>query len=198
VKWRASPDLPRAQTWDEARKAINEAKKLEPDNLDIVFNEVGILEAEGKMGKRWRGDEERPGVDGEEPYSARRRRTGHSAGAPGTDGARRSSMPMPWRLMSWVRWTRVNGARATAQVIDTWRQAKDFTKATEESEAAKKKYPDERIVALRGSLLADMAWRKPPKRKKPLGKKETDRETNSRSAQLYERRRLAGDGEGAR
>jgi tetratricopeptide (TPR) repeat protein len=49
------------------------------------------------------------------------------------------------------------GARSAAQIVDTWRQARDYTRAAAEAEAAYKKYPNDRTVALvRASILADL------------------------------------------
>ncbi len=47
--------------------------------------------------------------------------------------------------------------RASAEVVETYRLAKDFTKAEAEAESASKKYPNDRLVrGVHASLLADM------------------------------------------
>jgi len=47
--------------------------------------------------------------------------------------------------------------RASVEIIDTWRQAKDLNKAQEEAGAALKKFPKDRTIKLaRASLLSDM------------------------------------------
>jgi tetratricopeptide (TPR) repeat protein len=48
-------------------------------------------------------------------------------------------------------------SKATAQIIETYRQAKDFNAAVQEADAAIKKYPNDRTVqTVRASLLADV------------------------------------------
>ena len=48
-------------------------------------------------------------------------------------------------------------ARAAAQIVDTYRQARDFARASEEADAASKKYPTDRMVVVyRALLLADL------------------------------------------
>jgi len=48
------------------------------------------------------------------------------------------------------------GSRGTLQIIDTYRQSKDFATALKEAEAAVKKYPDERALKVeRATVLAE-------------------------------------------
>ena len=47
--------------------------------------------------------------------------------------------------------------RASAEIVETYRLAKDFPKAEAEADAASKKYPSDRLVrSVHASLLADM------------------------------------------
>ncbi|HZO57236.1 MAG TPA: tetratricopeptide repeat protein [Bryobacteraceae bacterium] len=186
------------KNFEEARKAINEAKKLEPDNLEIVFSEVGIYEAEGKMGEAIAGMKSVLESTAKKSYSASEKANRaillERLGLMQRNHEQYADAVATFRELGTL--DEKNGARASAQVIDTWRQARDFTKATEESEAAKKKYPDERIVTLvRGSLLADMGHgaEAAAEVKKLLGKKETDRETYLTLAQLYEKSKNFGE-----
>jgi len=49
------------------------------------------------------------------------------------------------------------GARAAAQIVETYRIGRDFNRAAAEAETAIKKYPDDRMVVLaRATLLAEM------------------------------------------
>ena len=81
-------------------------------------------------------------------------------------------------------------ARSTAQVVDTYREAKDYTKATQEADAALKKYPDDRAVhAVRAALFSDQ--NKPDaaidELKKMLNGKDGDREVYLQMADVYQK-----------
>jgi tetratricopeptide (TPR) repeat protein len=88
-------------------------------------------------------------------------------------------------------------ARAEAQIIDTYRAAKDFSKAQEASDAAAKKYPNDRTLrSVRAELLSDM--NKPDAAITELkkgfdGNKDHDRETWVGLAQVYEKMRNFGE-----
>ncbi|MBN8731912.1 MAG: tetratricopeptide repeat protein [Acidobacteria bacterium] len=186
------------RNWEEARKAINEAKKLEPDNLEIVFNEVGIFEAEGKMGEAVAGMKNVLESTAKKSYTAAEKANRaillERLGLLQRTHEQYADAVATFRELAVM--DEKNGPRASAQVMDTWRQAKEFNKALEESEAAKKKFPDERIVILvRGSLLADMGRgaEAAAEVKKLLGKKETDRETWLTLAQLNEKTKNWGE-----
>lgn len=186
------------RNWEEARKAINEAKKLEPDNLEIVFNEVGIFEAEGKLGEAVAGMKNVLESTAKKSYSASEKANRaillERLGLLQRTHEQYADAVATFRELAVL--DEKNGARASAQVMDTWRQAKEFSKALEESEAAKKKFPEERIVILvRGSLLADMGRgaEAAAEVKKLLGKKETDRETWLTLAQLNEKTKNWGE-----
>ncbi|MEJ7607210.1 MAG: tetratricopeptide repeat protein [Bryobacteraceae bacterium] len=79
--------------------------------------------------------------------------------------------------------------RAAAQIADTYRSAKDLTKALEEANAAAKKYPDDKVLrAVRASLLAETgkADEAAAEIRKMLDGK-NDRETYITLAQVYEK-----------
>lgn len=180
------------RNWEEARKAINEAKKLEPDNLEIVFNEVGIYEAEGKMADAVAGMKNVLDSTAKKSYSASEKANRaillERLGLLQRNNEQYADAVTTFRELGAL--DEKNGPRAAAQVIDTLRQAKEFNKALEESEAARKKYPNERIIILvRGSLLADMGRVNDAAAevRQLLGKKETDRETYLTLAQFYEK-----------
>ena len=81
------------------------------------------------------------------------------------------------------------GARAAAQVVDTLRQAKEYARAVEEADAACKKYPNDRVLALtRASLLADVGkGAQAAAEVKKLFQGEKDRDSWLALAQVYER-----------
>src|SRR5207253_80447 len=82
-----------------------------------------------------------------------------------------------------------SASKAAAQIVDTYRVAKDFTKAEQEATAAIKKYPTDRVVtSVHASLLADMGKtdQAVAETRKLLDGK-SDRETYLALAQIYEK-----------
>ena len=85
--------------------------------------------------------------------------------------------------------------RALAEVVDTYRLAKDFPKAEAEAEAASKKYPADRlVVSVHASLLADMGKtdQAVAETRKLLDGK-NDRETYINLAQIYDKAKNFGE-----
>ncbi|MBV9443373.1 MAG: tetratricopeptide repeat protein [Acidobacteriaceae bacterium] len=160
----AAPYLGMAQIYreqkkfDEARKSLNKAKELEPDNLEVRYNEVGLLDEEGKPA---------------EAIAALKGildSTAHKNYNP-AEKSYRSKMLEQLGLMyrnneqydeSIDAFRQIAtldpdlAARAEAQIIDTYRVARQFGKAQAEADSALKKYPDERTIReVRAQLLAD-------------------------------------------
>jgi len=92
------------------------------------------------------------------------------------------------------------GPRVSANVVDTYRIAKDMTKALEEAEAARKKYPDDRMVrVVYATLLADLGKvdQGASEVRSLLNKSDKDRETYLTLAQIYEKGKRFADMEKA-
>lgn len=142
----------------DARKALDKAKSLEPDNLEVQFNEVGLLENEGKL---------------PEAISALKTivdSTDRKSYDPSQKAARAKMLERLGLLYrsndqfeqaaSTFRQIAVLdpdlAPRAEAQIIDTYRQGRDYNKAQATSEAALKKYPKDRTIhEVRAQLLSD-------------------------------------------
>jgi tetratricopeptide (TPR) repeat protein len=143
----------------KAREAAEKAKELDPTNLEIQYNEVNLLAAEGRMPdaiktlkgilestakKTYTADERNNRTLLLEKLGALYRSTEQYALA--VDTFRQMGDLDPDAA-----------ARAAAEVIETYRAAKDFTKAEAEADAASKKYPADRVVrGEHASLLADL------------------------------------------
>src|SRR5579872_1306162 len=143
----------------KAQAASDKAKALDPDNLEIRYNEVNLLDAEGKL---------------PQAITALKDMLDSTAKNTYTDAEKSNRVVLVERLGSLYRsneqYTEAvaafrqipdldpdMGARAEAQIIDTYRLAKDFTKAEQESDVAYKKYPNDRqVMTVRASVLADM------------------------------------------
>ncbi len=160
----AQPHLGMAQVYreqkrfTEARKSLDEAKALEPDNLEVRYNEVGLLEEEGKT------------PEAIAALKAILESTSRPTYNP-AEKSYRSKMLEQLGLLyrsneqydQSVAVLRQIGSvdpdlapRAEAQIIDTYRIAKEYPKAQAESDAAVKKYPNERSIhEVRAQLLGD-------------------------------------------
>ncbi len=142
----------------EAHKMIAKAKEVDPDNVEVRYNEVLLLENEGKTPEAITALKGVLDTTSRRNYDAQQRnvrarmleklgqlyRTNEQYDL-AVDAFRQIGLLDPDLA-----------PRAEAQVIDTYRIAKDYTKAQQESDAAAKKYPNERTIReIRAQLLAD-------------------------------------------
>ena len=143
----------------EARQMIDKAKTIDPDNLDIRYNAVILLQEQGQT---------------PEAIAALKSILDATAKRGYSNGDRATRADMLDRLGSLYRANQqyepaidafrevvsLNpdlGARSEAQIIETYRVQKDYTKAQQESEAAGKKYPTDRMLTeVRAQLLSDL------------------------------------------
>jgi tetratricopeptide (TPR) repeat protein len=175
----------------KAREALNKAKAADSGSMDVAYEEVNLLEAEGKSDqailqlKKLVDDTSRrtynPAQSGYRASLLRRlgllyRNSGQFAQA-----------VEAFRQMG--NMTTTPNPEAAVLVIDTYRQARDYDSALREAEAAVKKFPDERIVRIayaevlsdRGKIdeaVAEM---------NKLPKGEDDRENLIQTAQILEK-----------
>jgi tetratricopeptide (TPR) repeat protein len=176
---------------DLARQSLNKASEISPDDLEVKYNESLLLEDEGKLSEAIVVLKGIIDTTAKKSYSKAER--DYRAGMlerlgtlyrnleqfdPAADSFRQIEALDP-----------DVAARAEAQVIDTYRMAKEFAKAQQLSDAAAKKYPNDRtLLAVRASLLADLgkADEAAAELKKTLGGK-NDRETYLTLAQVYDK-----------
>ncbi len=143
----------------KARAAFTKARELEPESLEVRYDEVNLLEAEGKTDdaiaalKAMINDTAKKGYSDSEKKS----RT-MLLGRLGL--LYRNAERYPEAVEAFRQIPQVDpdaGPRAAAEIIDTWRVGKDLNKAQEEARAALKKYPKDRMLTLaNASLLADL------------------------------------------
>ncbi|MCW5964225.1 MAG: tetratricopeptide repeat protein [Bryobacterales bacterium] len=145
--------------FNKARAANNRAKELAPDNLEILYNDVNLLDAEGKT------DEAIAQVKGMIAEAEKTRytdaeRTTQSVLLERLGLLERSAERYDDAVVSFRKLATVNpesAGRALAQVVETYRMAKDFQKAEVEANAAYARFPEDRtLVVVRASLLADL------------------------------------------
>ncbi len=143
----------------KAREASNKASELEPNNLEIRYNEVSILEAEGKL------------AEAIESLKGILTATAKRSYGPGDRENRASLLENLGRLQrnnnqtedavaTFRQMGEINpdaGARSSAQVIESYRAAREFRKGVEEADAARAKFPNDRMIKLvRANLLAEV------------------------------------------
>jgi tetratricopeptide (TPR) repeat protein len=160
----AQPYLGMAQIYREqknfplAHQMTDKAKQLDPDNLDIRYNEVGLLEAEGKNSEAIAKLKDLLDTTAHRSYGD----TDRNARAKMLEQLGllyRQSEQYDQAVDTFRQIAELSpdlGGRAEAQIIDTYRLAKEYTKAQQESDAAAAKYPKDRTLEeVRAQLYAD-------------------------------------------
>ncbi|HYM09615.1 MAG TPA: tetratricopeptide repeat protein [Bryobacterales bacterium] len=148
--------------FDKARAALEKAAALSPSEMiEVPYNEVLLLESEGKL---------------DQAIAAMQKLIDSTAKPAGTDYTprERSNRAFFYEKLGLLERSRENypaaekafhamaeadpesASRASIQLIESYRGDRDFKRALSESEAAFKKFPKDRSVALvRASVLAD-------------------------------------------
>ena len=143
----------------KARGAGERARQLDADNLEIRYNDVKLLEAEGKSPEAITQLKGILDTTAKKSYSEREQGS-RVALLLELGEIYRSNEQYPESLDAFHKAAQVNpdmASRVSTQVIETYRLEKDFKSALAESDAAAQKYPDDGDVKMvRASLLADM------------------------------------------
>lgn len=177
----------------KAREALNTAKKISPANLEIRYQDAELLKAEGKSDqalttlKSMLDDTTRPSYSQAEARARSRILDEYGI-------ISRSSGKYDQAVTAFRQLTALSpdlASRGEIQIIDTYRQAKDYASALKEADAAIKKYPNEKGLKVeRASVLADQG-------KLDEGAAELkgikDRDTQLALAQLYEKSKRYAD-----
>jgi tetratricopeptide (TPR) repeat protein len=177
--------------FDKASQYARKARELDPNNLEIRFNEVTLLEAEGKTS---------------EAISLLKDLLAGMPKNPTSTGDRSNRVLLLERLGILYRSAEQTqqaadtfreiatldpsvSARASAQIIDALRAGKDFPGAEKEMNDALKKYPDDRVLkTVSASLLADLGRAKEAEAMlKSQFDGKGDRDTWISLAQVYEK-----------
>jgi tetratricopeptide (TPR) repeat protein len=190
------------RSFDKARAALDKARSLDSDNLDVRYEEVNLLADQGKT------DEAITTLKGmldemsKKTYSAAERGNRvmllERLGILYRTAAKYQEAADTFRQIGEL--DPDNASKALVMIIDTWRTAKDYKKALAQADAALKQYPDERIVKLsHASVLADMGKVEEGvselRALKSAGAadKARDREIEIAIAQLYDKGKLYAD-----
>jgi tetratricopeptide (TPR) repeat protein len=189
--YRAKRDFAKAHQYLDKAKAIN------PSNLQVRYEEVKLLETENKT------DDAIAALKSMLDDTARRTYSDSEAGVRATMLEEygillRSQEKYPQAIDAFRQLAALGGdraPRATVQVIDTYRQQKDYPAALKEADAALKKFPDERMIKVEhATVLGDQGKvDEAVGELKALLKGDHDRDTYLTIAQIYDRARRYGD-----
>jgi tetratricopeptide (TPR) repeat protein len=175
----------------KAHEAAGKAKAIDPANMEVQYNEVNLLDAEGKTSQAISLLQQMLTDSKKRSYQAPEKANrvmllerlallyrGNDQPKEAIETFRQEAEVDP-----------DTGARTSANIIDTLRMAKDFKKATDEADAAVKKYPDDRLVRMvHASLLADLGkTNEAAAEMTKLLDGKNDRETYVSLAQVYEK-----------
>jgi predicted Zn-dependent protease len=143
---------------DDARRMLEKGKQLDPDNIEIRYNEVRLLEQEGKKAEAIAILKGILDSTARRNYDAQQRVTRakmlEQLGELYRKNEQYDLALDTFRQMSTL--DPDSGALVSAQVIDTYRTSKDYVKADQESAAAAAKYPNDRVLhEVRSELLSD-------------------------------------------
>jgi tetratricopeptide (TPR) repeat protein len=143
----------------KAREMAQKARKLDPNNIEILYNEVGLMEAEGKT---------------QDAINRLKEILAGMPKKPDSVAEKTNRLILLERLGILYRLAEQTqnavatfrevialdpdaGGRASAQIIDALRAGKDFAAAEKEAKAASEKYAKERVVQIvHANVLTDL------------------------------------------
>src|ERR1700677_1066692 len=147
------------QDFAKAREAADKAKEIDPNDLEVQYNDVNLLEAEGKVPNAIKTLKGILDATVKKSYSPSEK--GSRANLLQNLGElERTIEQYPAAVDAFRQAADIdpdNAGRAQAEVIETYREAKDYPKAEAEADAAVKKFPKDHVVsATRALVLSDM------------------------------------------
>jgi tetratricopeptide (TPR) repeat protein len=147
------------QDFAKAREAADKAKEIDPNDLEAQYNDVNLLEAEGKIPDAIKTLKGILDATVKKSYSPSEKASRANL-LQNLGELQRTIEQYPAAVDAFRQAVDLdpdNAGRAEAEVIETYREAKDYPKAESEADAAVKKYPKDRVVsATRALVLSDM------------------------------------------
>jgi tetratricopeptide (TPR) repeat protein len=177
--------------FSKAREYAAKASALDPGNIEVRYNEVSLYEAEGKMTDAVKALKEILAGISKRTLSAGERNS--RAFLLERLGVLYRSTDQTEPAVTAFREIADNdpdsAARALAQIIDTYRAAKDFAAADREAAAAMKRFPNDRLIKLiAGNVQADLGrFKESETLLKSLLSGKGDRDIWIALAQVYEK-----------
>jgi tetratricopeptide (TPR) repeat protein len=147
------------QDFAKAREAADKAKEIDPNDLEVQYNDVNLLEAEGKIPDAIKTLKGILDATSKKSYSASEKAIRGSllSSLGELDRTIEQYGPAVDAFHQLADVDPDNGGRAQAEVIETYREAKDYPKAEAEADAGVKKFPKDRTVsATRALVLSDL------------------------------------------
>jgi tetratricopeptide (TPR) repeat protein len=193
VKWqlRISQVYRQMHNFPKAEQAAAKAREMAPDDIEVGFNDVSLLEAEGKLPEAIKSLNDLLTTTERSSYSPPERqnrvRLLDTLGRLYLNNEQYNEAVGAFKRLGDL--DADNDPRAQAEIVDVWRQAKDFTKAEAAAAAAVKKYPEDNLVrSVQASLNADLGHydEAVAETKKLLGGKD-DLSTWKALAEIYEK-----------
>ena len=181
----------------KAHEAADKAKELDPTNLEIQYNDVNLLASEGRFPEAIKTLKGILESTAKKTYSTDERGN-RILLLDGLGGLYQKSEQYSAAVEIYRQMAELDpdtAPRASAEIVETYRLAKDFPKAEAESDAASKKYPADRLLrGVRASLLADMGKtdQAVAEVRKLLDGK-NDRDTYINLAQIYDKAKNYGE-----
>ncbi|HXM45339.1 MAG TPA: tetratricopeptide repeat protein [Bryobacteraceae bacterium] len=175
----------------KARETLDKAKAADPENLEVRYEEVNLLAGEGQTDKAIETLKSIVKDTERKTYSEQEKATRvtllERLGDLYRSANQNQSAIDTFRQMADL--DPDSGAGAEAQIVDTYRAAKDFKSARAEAESALKKYPDEYgLKRAHAAVLAEMGKvDQGVSELRSLLKGDHDRETQLGIAELYEK-----------
>lgn len=175
----------------KAREASDKAKQLDPNSLEIRYNDVNLLESEGKTNEAIALMRNIVDTTAKKSYSTAEKGN-RVVLLERLGGMYRANEQFPPAVEVFRQIAEVDpdmASRSEVQVIETYRAAKDYAKAEETAKADVAKYPDDRVLAgVYASTLADTGkYDAAVAQMKKLLAAKTDREGLIAAAQIYEK-----------
>ncbi len=181
----------------DARTASDKALAIDPANVEIRYNQVSILEAEGKTQQAIQTLKDILDTTAKRTYGRPERSMRlallQRLAELYRDGEQTDLAVEAFRQMADL--DADQGARAAAEIVETYRTGHDFSKAQQEADADLKKFPDDRVLHVaHATLLADLGKNDQAIAEvKKLMDGKNDRETDMTLAQLYDKARKFDD-----
>jgi tetratricopeptide (TPR) repeat protein len=175
----------------KAHEAAAKAKAIDANDITIRYNDVSLLEAEGKLPEAIAALKEILESTARKTYEPAQKASRidllERLAFLYREGEQWASAVEAYRQIAEVEPDAAG--RAEAQIVEAWRAAKDFNKAQQAADAALRKYPKDRAVkSVHASLLADLGKTdQAVAETKALFDGKNDREIWLSLAQIYEK-----------